>query len=549
MKQASNLADFNSKVLPKAFIVLQFIIIVGTYLNARTKFIWFWAIFSFIPASVICLISDEKRHVLPSLLLLFVSQHAIFIFAQPTWGYSFRHDSINDFHVASIISENTHFELGRVGYGSQSYSYYPLLHLFSVSLSKISGLPLIYAALYIVPVLNASFVSILMYYLNFEFFGLRGRIRNIATLLFAMGWYYTLFQSQFTREVFAFPFALLSILIAAKITKKSRREHGVMLPILFAAVILSHHMSSYMLFVILAIIALTLSIFHKNNRLNKHLLLIAIMLASYVSFVTLSLFIQQATSIYDSVLVMFQAEKHVSVMKSYALPNFYLMTIYYVIIGIFTLLGGVTLLYERRKKKEIITPETVVTAFFLFVFLLCALMRASTQAGLLSWVYDMSLRGTIWAFIGLSFIMAIGFERVMKLRSSTNLRNVFIMTLIFCILAAGKFAQYPIIISNSTIVPDVTYSRYTAALWLREEALHGSELLVAPYASDPKAFEASRNMAPYAYLRQYFGDEGRYNRFNGYIPLIGGFFDQFNNLSSVNVVYNNGETSIGYKGK
>ena len=167
---------------------------------------------------------------------------------------------------SNIISENTHFELGRVGYGSQSYSYYPLLHLFSVSLNKISGLPLIYAALYIVPVLNASFVSILMYYLNFEFFGLRGRIRNIATLLFAMGWYYTLFQSQFTREVFAFPFALLSILIAAKITKKSRREHGVMLPILFAAVILSHHMSSYMLFVILAIIALTLSIFHKNNR-------------------------------------------------------------------------------------------------------------------------------------------------------------------------------------------------------------------------------------------------------------------------------------------
>jgi hypothetical protein len=233
-------------------------------------------------------------------------------------------------------------------------------------------------------------------------------------------------------------------------------------------------------------------------------------------------------------------------MTPYALTNFYLMVFYYVIIGIFALLGGAKLIYDRKRKKEIISPEIVLTAFLLLVFLLSMLLRVSTRASPLSWTYDMSLRGTIWAFLGLSFIGAIGFRYALKISRHSNLLRLSIAVSTICILAAGKFAQYPLIVSDSAIIPDVTYSRYVGSLWLKQETIHGSNMLIAPYTADQKAFEASRSMAPYAYLRQFFGEETEYESFNGYIPFVGSFFDKFNNSHGVNIIYNNGETKIGY---
>jgi hypothetical protein len=162
----------------------------------------------------------------------------------------------------------------------------------------------------------------------------------------------------------------------------------------------------------------------------------------------------------------------------------------------------------------------------------------------------MSLRGTIWAFIGISILFALGIKHKLNLGTHISSKSYFAMLLIVCILAAGKFSQYPLLISDPTIAPAVTYPRYTTALWLREEAAHGSSILVAPYESDMKAFDGSRSMAPYAYLKEYFLDEtkGRsYNKFRGYIPLIGGFFDQYTASPNIQVIYSNGDVEVGYK--
>jgi len=45
----------------EALIVLQLIIIVGIYLDIRTDFIWFWAIFSFILALLFGLIIVKRE--------------------------------------------------------------------------------------------------------------------------------------------------------------------------------------------------------------------------------------------------------------------------------------------------------------------------------------------------------------------------------------------------------------------------------------------------------------------------------------------------------
>jgi len=163
----------------------------------------------------------------------------------------------------------------------------------------------------------------------------------------------------------------------------------------------------------------------------------------------------------------------------------------------------------------------------------------------------MSLRGLTWAFIGISFLLMLGIKSLLKLDNHASQKSLFLIFLIICILAAGKFSQYPLRIDNPTIAPSVTFQRYIAALWLRNGTVHGSNMLVAPYTLDMEAFEASRCMAPYAYLKEYFLDEIRYedqyDKFVGYIPFVEGFFDQYKKLASVNIVYNNGEIEIGYK--
>jgi hypothetical protein len=547
MRLESHRTQIYRRVIFKILFALQLTILVGTYLHARTPLLWIWSILSFIPAVIVCLYAYEKKYVLPSLVILFVSQQAIFIFANPTWGFSFGGDAINDFHTALVMSESVHFELGQLGYASRlSYSYYPMLHLFSVTLSRVSGVSLISVAHYFAPILNALLTTFLLYHLNHDLFGLKGRERNIATLFFEMSFYYTNFDSQFVRESFAFPLLLLSLWTATRIAKLRVRENAIVAAIFFAGVVLSHHVSSYLLFVILAIMTLSFNVFYRNNRLNPSLFLMVLMLGAYTSFVVWTFSVRQAIYAYEGFQVIFQREGLPSVMRPYEPWRVNVAFVYYAIICAFTLIAGIKLLRQKRKNWVVIT----VISFFLLSFLLSVLLRLSTSAHPWSFTYYMSLRGTIWAFIGISVLLALGIKYTLKLDAHISLKSYFAIVLIVCILAAGKFSQYPLLISDPTIAPDVTYPRYTTALWLKEEAVHGSNILVAPYESDMKAFDGSRSMAPYAYLREYFLDEAKgrsYDKFSGYIPLIGGFFDQYTDLPDVQIIYSNGDADVGYK--
>lgn len=255
----------SSPIIPRILILFQFMMLLGVFVSARTYLSWIWTIFSFVPSVIICLITLEKRYTLSSLVVLFISQQAILILANPTWGFSFGSDAINDFHTASVMSEAVNFELGNLGYSSRlSYSYYPMIHLASMTLSKISGVSLVYVAMYFIPVINALLVVLLLYLLNHDLFGLEGRERNFATMFFEMSFYYTAFDSQFVRETFAFPLVLLCIWTATRTVKThlgpNSRKFTAMMFILFGAVALSHHISSYLLFVILGILAISLAL-------------------------------------------------------------------------------------------------------------------------------------------------------------------------------------------------------------------------------------------------------------------------------------------------
>jgi hypothetical protein len=169
----------------------------------------------------------------------------------------------------------------------------------------------------------------------------------------------------------------------------------------------------------------------------------------------------------------------------------------------------------------------------------------------------MGLRGTIWAFVGISVIASVGAVSILKLTSKTRI-GMFLLVLIVCLLAAGKFSQYPTLVTSASDQP-VTYTMYVGALWLRSDTRHGDPILIAPYQQDPNGFEAARDMAPYAYLNETFlGNNGTIGQFTGYIPLVGSYFSSpqsegylnstaIINFTIIQIVYNNGPVEIGYR--
>jgi len=536
----------NRKSIFTLLLSLQLVIIIGTFLQARTPFLWIWSIASFVPAVIICIFYRDKKYVLASLVILFISQQAAFIFINSSWGFAYGSDQINDFQTAELISENGRFQLGQLGYSSRlSYSYYPMLHIFSAVFQNVSGLPLTSIAVYLVPVLNAVFVAIVLYYLNRDLFGLEGKTLNIATLLFQISFYYTSFDSQFVRESFAFPLVLFSLWIATRMASTQFLKHGsryaALAAISFMVVVLSHQVSSYLMLTIIAIMALGLVVFRRNNRLILPLLLMGTVLGAYTLFVTADFTVTEGKLAFGGLLAIFQREGSPAIQRLGDPLTRDLGYTQYAIIAVLLLIGGLLLL--RRKKKDWMVISLL--SFFVLAFALCLVLRLSTPADPWSFTYYMSLRGTIWAFLGISVVAALGIAFVVRLNEVSR-KSFVVLTIIVCILAVGKFAQYGPIVTGSSDLP-LTYDRYVSAQWLKLYSIHGSPILVSP-SNETDAFEGSRSIAPYAYLKEYFLDEehGRiYTKFQGYIPFIDAYFEQYKNLTGVNTLYCNGNTSIG----
>jgi LPXTG-motif cell wall-anchored protein len=360
-----------------------------------------------------------------------------------------------------------------------------------------------------------------------------------------MSFYYTSFDSQFVRESFAFPLVLFSLWIATRIgsTQFARdgRKYVVITVISFAVVVLSHQISSYLLLAILAIMALGLRTFHRNSRLILPLLLMVTVLGAYTLFVTASFSVKEGIMALEGLQAIFQREGSPTIQRLGDPIARDLGYTQYVIIAVLLLIGGLLLLRRKKKNWMVIT----LLSFFLLAFVLCLVLRLSTPADPWSFTYYMSLRGTIWAFLGISVVAALGMAVVFRLNEVSR-KSFVVLTIIVCILAAGKFAQYGPIVTGSTDLP-LTYDRYVSAQWLKLYSIHESPILVAP-SNETDAFEGSRSIAPYAYLKEYFLDEehGRiYTKFQGYIPFIDAYFEQYKNLTGVNTLYCNGNTSIG----
>jgi len=534
--------------LPRVFvliILLQAIFFFGIALQISTLFVWVFSIMSFVPAVVMCFFSTKDKYVIISLILLFASQQAIFVFENPSWGPSYGSDAINDLQTASVMSTVPHFDLGKLGYTARkSYSYYPMMHLFSVLFSDVSAIPLNSIAIYGIPFLNAFLVTIALFYINFNLFGFQGIERNLATLLFELGFYYTAFHSQFVRETFAFPLVLLTIMLLSKTMRTKNRTYASIIFLLAIVITLSHQVTSYVFVAILAVLALSYTFFNHDRRANPYFLFGAIVVAAYTAFVTLFFSANEWMLAIEGLQSIFVREATPTVLTSSSRSSLYLSIAYYTMLLVFLIVGGIKLLRDKKKDRAVLA----ILAFFMVMFILSVLLRLSTSADPWSWTYYMGLRGTIWAFVGISCVATVGLGSIFRITKGAR-KPIVLLVILICVLVAGKLSQSGSLDTNHADQP-VTYTRYVAATWLKGVTVHGSNMFVAPFPIDSVGFEISRDMAPYAYLKEYFIDEERghfLNSSTGYIPFVSYYFDGYRNSTSVQNIYSNGMVEIGHR--
>ncbi len=385
--------------------------------------------------------------------------------------------------------------------------------------------------------MNAMLSSIILYLLYGEIID-DEKLRKISVLMFSTSWYYTLFHANYLREVYAFPLSLLLIYSYIKMLKQKKYEYIYLTYLLYVSIVFTHHYTSYLTIIIATVISFGYYIYEKQIRGFYYLLSMIVILlictSEIFSDVTISYIFNTVLS-FKNIL----QTGTLTILPGRTLFELFMSLSYYMLIGLLMLLGLKKLISTMRENGRNIYFPFII--FFCILFVVSILLRVSAAG---QWSYYLSHRATIWAYLGISILMAYGFDVLTSLFSNEYLKH-FLVILIFCILAIGKFSQYPPEISDGAIPQPVSFLRYQSALWLKDNANMGDWFLIS--YSENASNRLARHMSPYSNQRQYNLNWLDYEDFYGYIPFLGPFYSQYMNDANVAVIYSNGEVNIGYK--
>lgn len=530
---------------------LQVIILFFIGLTVRTPLVWFWSTISFIPPLAVVFQSKGKILLL-SLALLFVSQHLVYPLSQPDYGFSYGGDTINDFHVASVLYDKTHFDFGQIGYGQRSaqYSSYPMMHLFAVICANITDITLFNISRFLIPLTNAILVSYCFFMIVSQIFDACPRTAGFTTIIYGSLFYLNFKHGQFVRETFAFPFVFLSLLYFIKMQKECilpKKMAFLTLFVIFSfTTFMSHHFSSYML--ICLIILILVSELPEKRLKSKPKRWILVILAVFVVFSLVILYwrldyvilhwnatIKNIQNAFSSLLGG-EDPLHVTVMSGYSPWRTFTANGYFFAVLFFSVMGWIAVLRKENSQKKILLT------FFLMLFFISLVLRVYSPVHSLSWGYSLAKRSAVWSFIGLSYLVVKGVSTLSHL-SHFPLKAMIVLVVVW--LGFSSFAPYPEVVTDSLLDPPITYPRYLSCVWLKDNSIHGEQLLIPSMKYDIEYYEIARTMAPYAYLREYNLTWERFDKFSGYIPVIPGKQIGENiNLENLDTLYDNGKISI-----
>jgi hypothetical protein len=148
---------------------------------------------------------------------------------------------------------------------------YPGLESITIALADLSGLSLFLAGVLVLGA--ARLVGMLALFLFYEQVGRSARLAGIAALLYVANPNYLFFDAQFAYESLALPLTLLTLCAAARRSLAPAGDAvGLTLISLLglAAVVITHHVTTYALLAFLAVWALLASLRAHDRRAESH---------------------------------------------------------------------------------------------------------------------------------------------------------------------------------------------------------------------------------------------------------------------------------------
>lgn len=550
LKNIKNVLIHNNKLFYLVFL-LQIAIVAVVYIYTRSSMLWLLIPTSFI--LVVYVFFDlnlkSKRIILILLFLLFLTQHIPWLSLHGPFGFSISSDAINDLHVALSLSEKDHFEIGDVGnvYRSSRYSFNLSIHLLTVIVNRITNISIELLATKIIPII-LCLATVLGLYLLYNIFILNALDTSIvfmSMLIYATNYFYVFKHSQFIREVYAFPLALICLYILFKkaLYKKNQIWYSLIFILLILSVIIAHQFTS--LVMVALVIYFLICVMVADRKLDSKIVNISIlvfcMTLTYSIYVATTYFSQQITATWNSFAQFLIAltTKDLTTTESFGLMqrnNVWVQLVsygYYIVIYPFAVLG-----FLSAKKYNISSTARWFLSLMLIVLPMAALLRLSSQE---MWMYSLSVRSNTWSLIGISFFAAIGAIEIARM---LKINKKFIVYVLIAFLSVSSLSQQDNAIRDGDRELFINQQRYIAANWVKSYSDEEKQILIAPSKEFPISYEIMGDFAPYAFRKEYFLDWSPIKRFNGYVPITKNMDYQLGVKHML--IYENGDLELGF---
>lgn len=237
--------------IPSVILSILSIFCYGLYYKyCSYNALWLGVILSF--AGVLLGILESKRETekLLSVVIFLICLRTLSMWRRQPWGFTFATDSSYGVQLSNLINETGMWIPGMGLLRTETeYSFYPAMHIWTVMLSEVTGLNVVFLAQFLFPILCGT-LTIVFYYLAMRPLLTKG-VAIWSSLIFCLNPMFVFFDGTYVHEAFALIFYALCLMIISRVYFERRKSRGLFaIGILAAfAVVLSHHWTSYNLLI------------------------------------------------------------------------------------------------------------------------------------------------------------------------------------------------------------------------------------------------------------------------------------------------------------
>ncbi len=210
---------------------------------------WLGLLVLFVPAAIrLASAQATRRERIGLIIVLGMALYLVKVFQNPL-AFTY-HDELGQLRTAKEILQTQHLfdrnPLDRI------YPLYPGLENATIALVRLGGWTLFGAGVIVLAV--ARFILVVSLFLFIETVSRSARVAGLAVLLYMTNPNFVFFEAQYAYESLALPFAALTLFMLARRQYMVGRSHiGLTFVSLFmiAAVVVTHHLTSYALIIFL----------------------------------------------------------------------------------------------------------------------------------------------------------------------------------------------------------------------------------------------------------------------------------------------------------